>query len=504
MIKYPFSRIFQSRHASWLQRHFLLVLILSSVLAMTVSLAIGLVQSVWFDEAYSIMLAKQPVGQLLHLTSVDTHPPLYYLLLKGWAGLFGWSGLALRSLSVLAMGGAVIFAGLLIRRMFDVRTALFALPFIAGAPFLLRFGFEIRMYALASLVGVAATFILIKALDTSKKMQWRYYATYAVLVALGVYTLYYMALLWIAHVVWLVWLRLRTKQPLFTAPWLLAYAGSVLLFLPWLPTFLQQVNNGALAQISQPLTLENLLGIVSFNFVYQPVWQLGPIISVVVLFVLVALGWFGVRAFKVASKNERPYLVLLAMYLLVPVILLALVSLHKPMYVERYLSHVAIGGMMFVGVAIAIVLRKSSLTIRAVAGLLVVVMLLGVAHLAEVGNYNFQRLQKPQIDQAAAKLATCDQGSMVLAADPYVAIELAYYLPNCQIYFYSEWAELGGGYAPLSKSPLQINDPVAQLAGSQKLFYVYYDEPKLRLPDNLAESSRDSFGPLTVAEFNAE
>lgn len=82
MIRKIFERVFHVKQQPWVERHFVLILILGAVTAMLISLAIGLSQSVWFDEAYSIMVAKQPLGQLLHLTAVDTHPPLYYLLLK--------------------------------------------------------------------------------------------------------------------------------------------------------------------------------------------------------------------------------------------------------------------------------------------------------------------------------------------------------------------------------------------------------------------------------------
>jgi mannosyltransferase len=95
----PFlKRLFFIKKAPWSERHFLFILIIAAILAALVSLAIGLNQSVWFDEAYSIFLAKQPVAELIRLTSIDGHPPLYYLLLKGWAAMFGFGELALRSL----------------------------------------------------------------------------------------------------------------------------------------------------------------------------------------------------------------------------------------------------------------------------------------------------------------------------------------------------------------------------------------------------------------------
>ena len=121
MMKQTIARFLHLERPSWSERHFIIVLILGAALTMLISLSIGLAQSVWFDEAYSIMLAKQSTGELLRLTGLDTHPPLYYLLLKAWAGMFGWSEVALRSLSVIAAGGAVVFAGLLVKRMFGIK-----------------------------------------------------------------------------------------------------------------------------------------------------------------------------------------------------------------------------------------------------------------------------------------------------------------------------------------------------------------------------------------------
>jgi len=189
MVRMLLSRLSPWRRLTWSERHFTPLLVVAGLLAVVMSLIIGASQSVWFDEAYSILLARQPVGDLLHLTAVDTHPPFYYLVLKAWAALFGWSEFALRSLSALAAGGAVVTAGLLVKKLFGVRAALVALLFVAFAPFLLRYGFEIRMYALASLIGIAATYVLLLATEAKGRRQWLLYGFYAVLVTLGVLTL---------------------------------------------------------------------------------------------------------------------------------------------------------------------------------------------------------------------------------------------------------------------------------------------------------------------------
>jgi mannosyltransferase len=497
------DRIVHRGRLSWLERNYMVIIILGVLATMGISLAIGLNQSVWFDEAYSITLAKQDTSQLLHLASVDTHPPFYYLLLKAWASLFGWSEFALRSLSVLATAGAVTIGVLLVKKLFGVRAALITLPFVVFAPFLLRYGFEIRMYALASLIGIAATYVLVTALQTKhQQKQWKLYGLYAVLVALGVYTLYYTVLLWLAHLVWLIWMARKNKQPVVKSPWFSAFIGSIVLFLPWLPTFVSQVNNGALAPISQPLTIENLMGIISFVFVYQPSWQLSALTSLLVLFVIVTLTIFTYKAWRTASEKQRSYLMLLAMYVLVPVTVLTLVSLIRPMYVERYLAHVVIAGSLFAGVVVAIVtMKNSSKKLLFLGSGLLLAMLVGTIHLAQIGNYNFQRLQKPAINEATQAIGDCNEAKTIFAADPYVATELSYYYPACDIRFYSEWATMSGGYAPLSDSPLRVTNPEQELASYKEIVYVYYDGPKLTMPSSHTLASQRAYGSLNVAVF---
>lgn len=492
------------RPAPWYEQYFGWIVLAGVLLVMGISLGVGLMQSVWFDEAYSILLAKKSAGEIMALTGVDTHPPFYYLLLHAWGNIFGWSELALRLPSVLAMGGAAAVGTLLVKRMFGVRAALVALAFVVLAPFLMRYGFEIRMYALASLIVVSATYVLVVAVNAKDKTKQLWlYAAYAALVALGVYTLYYTAVLWIVHVVWLVYLARQRKESVLKQRWWLAYLGSLVLFLPWLPAFIRQLGNGALAPISQPLNVENLVGVASFWALYQPSWQLSGLMTLVLLAAIVFATLILSRAFKNAGSKERPYLVLLALYAGLPVLIVALISLIKPMYVERYLAHVTIGISLLMGSAAWLAGWQKSQTIRLYSLGIIAVLLLGVMNLANTGNFNFQRLQLPEIKQLASTIP-CGDNSTIVAADPYVAIELSYYLEGCRVQFYSESADLHGGYAPLAFSPLRITDPAGELRDTKELTYVYYDEPKLTLPDNLKETKKLSFGPLHSATFMTE
>lgn len=484
-----------------LQKHFWLILAVAALIAMAISFTIGLSQSVWFDEAYSLIIAKRPISKLIGLTAVDVHPPLYYLLLKGWASVFGWAEPVLRSLSVLFLGGTIIFAGLLMKKLFDKRTAIITLPFIVFSPFLLRYGFELRMYSLAALICIAATYVLICALESKK--DYKIWGLYALLVALGVYTHYYTVLLWTAHLIWLAWQDVVGKKPIIKSPWLKAYIASIILFIPWLPAIYYQVANGVLASVVQPMTIENLVGIVSFGFLYRPIWGLDAALSVVVMLVILAINYLSKQTIKLSDKKIKAKIMLLVMYIVIPVVFLTIVGLVRPMYLERYMAHVIIGGYLFIGVAFAILLKRKNNIAKIVYIFLICVMMLGVVQLGDVGNFSFQRLQHPKTREATATV-NCDGNTAILADSPYVAVEIDYYLSSdCPVYFYSDNARLGGGYAPLADSDFRLADTVSQLAGFEEIHYLYYGDSKLQMPESMNSVSKHEYGKLNVEKFQS-
>lgn len=492
-MKWPFT------HDRQQNKYTVIYITIAALVAMGVSLWVGMQQSVWFDEAYSVIVSKQEPAEIIQLVGVDVHPPAYYLLLHAWGSAFGWGEFPIRLMSVLALGGSIIIAGLLVRRLFGDRAAIVSTAIIAFSPLLLRYGFEIRMYSLASLIGVAATYTLVRARAAGTHALWLW-AAYAILLALGILTLYHLALLWLAHVAWLAYVDKKKLKRFWLLPWARAYAVAAILFLPWLPAFVGQLGNGALANIGQPMNIEQLLGVLSFSLFYKPVWQ----VNVIETIVLVAFIALGVRAWQrsVMHKENKEHLLLLAAYISVPILVFMIASFLRPVYVERYLSHVAIGMMMLTGVLLARMTKSLKLAKQFGAYTLMgAVLMIGVYNLATVGNFNYQRMQKPAVSTAAATIDCA--GATVIAADPYVATELSYYLPaTCDLRFYSERQTLGGGYAPFSNSPLRISDVHVPILAN-RLYYAYYGEPTLMIVPAYHQITTRTSGGLTVAIYEA-
>ncbi|SBT64579.1 Dolichyl-phosphate-mannose-protein mannosyltransferase [Micromonospora sediminicola] len=135
----------------------------------------------WRDELATWSAATRPLPDLLRLTRViDAATGPYYALMHGWTALVGTSPTALRLPSALAMAAAAALTARLGARLVGDRAGLLAGLLFAVLPATSRYGQEARPYALATLLAVLATLLLVDAL---RRPTWRRWAGYALAVA---------------------------------------------------------------------------------------------------------------------------------------------------------------------------------------------------------------------------------------------------------------------------------------------------------------------------------
>ncbi len=130
-------------------------------------------QPLWLDEGYSWWDAQQSWLDLWRLVpQCDPHPPLYFALLKGWAGLFGDGALAMRTLSA-SMGVATTAVIYLAGRQISRPVGLVAALFFALTPFQIEFAHEARPYTLLCLGAALIVYGALRALrDRAGAMGW--------------------------------------------------------------------------------------------------------------------------------------------------------------------------------------------------------------------------------------------------------------------------------------------------------------------------------------------
>ncbi|WP_091069078.1 glycosyltransferase family 39 protein [Micromonospora humi] len=135
----------------------------------------------WRDELATWSAATRPLPDLARLTgTIDAATGPYYLLMHAWTALAGTSPTALRLPSALAMAGAAALTARLGARLAGDRAGLLAGLLFSVLPATSRYGQEARPYALATLLAVLATLLLV---DGLRRPTWRRWAGYAVAVA---------------------------------------------------------------------------------------------------------------------------------------------------------------------------------------------------------------------------------------------------------------------------------------------------------------------------------
>ncbi|MFG1775541.1 glycosyltransferase family 39 protein [Micromonospora sp. NPDC049048] len=324
-----------------------LVWIVPTLLTLTVVLAGIDHAQPWRDELATWSAASRSPADLVRLAgTIDAATSPYYLFMHAWVAVFGDSVTALRLPAALAMAATAGLTTLLGQRLFDTRVGLLAGLLFAVLPGTSRYGQEARPYALATLLAVLATLLLVEALARPGWTRWAGYA--AVVAALGLTHLVALTLL-AAHAVAVLTTR-RTGPPNRQLRWVLALLPSALLLAPLvLLARTQRSRQLDWVQAVRPDDLAALPGGVA---------QSGVVGGVLV----------GLAALGAARLGRRALLPGLAV--LLPVLLLFAAGLAVPLWVPRYLVFVVPFACLLAGAALTAVPLPPALAVVALAGLL--------------------------------------------------------------------------------------------------------------------------------------
>lgn len=118
----------------------------------------------WFDEIFSVHAAEHSWTGLLSFVAVDLiHPPLFYILLKGWIGIGGESLPWLRSLPVIFSSVALIPFVFLCKE-FALRrwSIVLAILFFGCNGSLIKYSQEVRMYGLLLCLGLFSIWLFLR------------------------------------------------------------------------------------------------------------------------------------------------------------------------------------------------------------------------------------------------------------------------------------------------------------------------------------------------------
>lgn len=217
----------------------------------------------WGDEAWSVMVARWPVANILS-SGAEVNPPLYNLLLHLMIRLAGHSPFAIRFLSVTLSQLALGFVVLLGKALGNRKLGLWALAAGAVSPFLVYYAHDARMYgpALLGAAGSLASFALMMRDQALKReVKRRHWFVYVISSLIGVYSHYYAFSILLAEALLVAARFAQHRLVSRLRPWLSAWLLMGLLFLPW-PLIQAQFLGGRVYSRFDQWSLTALLEIV--------------------------------------------------------------------------------------------------------------------------------------------------------------------------------------------------------------------------------------------------
>jgi len=434
-------------------------------------------QSLWRDEVDAICFAQAPLLKELPQTALSFTPtcppnipellaaftqpgfngPLFFLILRSWMGLFGYSEFALRSFSLM---GGVISVALIItlgRRLFNRAVGLIAGSLLAFSAYQVWYSQEAKMYTLITLLALAAVYFLRRAVEEGRL---RFWIGVVVCTSIGMGSHILAALLIPMQVIlFLLWWPYSRRHLM---------AGIIALgcvTVPYLPVGLPRVQ-----MIFQPgetgfarYTLGEMLSVLGRAYASGILSDIGEQIILIAASTAAALAIFGLLSFdtppRPASRRDRVLtrLSLLA-WALVPVLAIDLISMNRPIFTDRYL--IWIQPAFYLAVALGMYALWEWIRPLAVIALAALLIVNGFGVIAQATTPF-----KSDFRSAARAIGReIQSGDLVVFQIPHVQHTFDYY-------FRQPYQSLGGPYTnfPGSVNGYQSSDETV-LAQIQPLF----------------------------------
>ena len=188
------------------------------VVVVAVAVATGLAlyhlstKSLWYDETFSIDIARLAPGDMLDtLVRREANGTVHYLALSIWR-LLGETEARIRFLSVLCVVATIPLLYLIGRRHLGVPGAAVGCLLFAIHPFVITYAQDGRMYAMAMLAVTAAVLAWSYATTTDRRAAW---AAYGALGVLALYTHFFCGFVLLGlGITWLLGVVPRTRRGL--------------------------------------------------------------------------------------------------------------------------------------------------------------------------------------------------------------------------------------------------------------------------------------------------
>ena len=296
-------------------------------------------EDIWFDESYSVAIAKHNFTEIWTITGNDVHPPLYYWMLHIVWMIFGNNVIAFRLFSVLAIAILGILGYTHIRKDFGKRVG-FLFSFLTYfLPVMCTYSQEVRMYSWSCLIVTLLAiygYRLYKNIKDKKeiKIQNKNLIIFGIFSICACYIHYYaLAVAGIVNFFLLIYLiKNRKENTKILRNFIILAIVQIILYIPWLLYLKGQVEHVE-GGFWITLGVSTLVEIPSFQFRRQLdtnfVFDANTIIALVASLVMYI--YIGYRIYKAKKEKAemKPGVFSIILYVLVIIAVLIISLLMK-------------------------------------------------------------------------------------------------------------------------------------------------------------------------------
>jgi uncharacterized membrane protein len=462
----------------------------------------------WYDEAFSILLSRQALPQIISGTAADTMPPLFYLLLHLW--MKSGSGIGyLRLLSVLLGGGVLVLAYFWGRQLGGARVGLWMLTLAAVSPFLIYHAQELRMYSLLALTTLGYIILVHRwCRNALGREPWNGLGI-ALLGGLALYshnlagfTLLVPNLILLIRGRWRTMLRLALPQ-----------LGALLLFSPWLRFVPGQIDKiqGAF-WTPEPGVLEVVQVLIAMHTNLPVPDALLPLALFGSLTTLTLLVYGLVRIGGISGSGIGE----MAGYLVLPPIILFLMSyIMRPVFVPRAFI---VSIIAYYGLLATFLMGNNDRYLR----LLIVVSFMLPIAVTLPAQYRYEYFPRSPFEKASSYLSQeAGEGDLILHDNKLSYFPMAIYSPDLRMsYLPDEPGSHNDTLAPETQDALglwPVKDLSQSTRGVGSIWFVVFeraiaeyldqglqDHPKIELlRSEFVQVGEMRFNDLLVLRFEA-
>ncbi|MEK6889820.1 MAG: glycosyltransferase family 39 protein [Nanoarchaeota archaeon] len=287
--------------------------------------------SLWHDELMTFYRLQGSFSDTLTTLLISPFPPLYYILMKFWTNIFGFSEFALRFPSAIFSTLTIPYLYLLTKKLFNKKTALISSFLLAIFPYAINYAQEAKMYSMVWFLSIASFYHFLNFIENPDR---RNIILYTIFTTLMIYTLYFGFLILITQLT--CFLLYQKRKPI--KEMIIVLLSIILLYIPWIRIASQNISHKS--GIEWVLKTNNYFSAIKeiFSDIFRTNTSLElTIYTILILSGIIAL--FLIKENKDKNNFWKKKSILLLTFL--PLILMMLIDrFSTPILVTRYVGFI--------------------------------------------------------------------------------------------------------------------------------------------------------------------